>query len=74
MLLLLVGKPVWLVIVYAITGSFFMPVLAGLLLYMNNRRAWIGELKNGTFTNLVLLASVVVFGLLLFNKFSGIFA
>ena len=74
MLLLLIGKPVWLVISYAIAGSFFMPVLAGLLLYMNNRRAWLGELKNGMFTNLVLLASIVVFGLLLYNKFSGIFS
>jgi len=68
MLLLLAGEPVWLIIFYAVAGAFFMPVLAGLLLYMNNHRAWIGEIKNGALTNLVLLASILVFGLLLYTK------
>lgn len=70
MLLLQAGKPVWLVIVYAVAGAFFMPLLAVLLLYMNNRRAWLGELRNGITTNLVLLASVLVFGLLLYTEIS----
>jgi hypothetical protein len=48
--------------------AFFMPLLAGLLLYMNNHRGWIGEMKNGILTNLVLLVSVLVFGLLLYDK------
>jgi Mn2+/Fe2+ NRAMP family transporter len=68
MLLLLAGKPVWLVIVYAVAGAFFMPLLAALLLYMNNRRDWIGSLKNGPTTNFVLLVSVLVFGLLLYTE------
>jgi Mn2+/Fe2+ NRAMP family transporter len=66
MLLLQAGKPVWLVITYAVAGAFFMPLLAALLLYMNNHRAWLGELRNGLATNLVLLASVLVFGILLY--------
>ena len=70
MLLLLAGKPVWLVIAYAVAGAFFMPLLAGLLLYMNNRREWLGRLKNGPATNLVLLVSVLVFGLLLYTEIS----
>jgi Mn2+/Fe2+ NRAMP family transporter len=74
MLLLQVGEPVWLVIAYAVAGAFFMPLLAGLLLYMNNRRAWVGEMRNGALTNLVLLASVLVFGLLLYNELIKIFA
>jgi Mn2+/Fe2+ NRAMP family transporter len=68
MLLLLAGKPVWLVIAYAVAGAFFMPLLAGLLLYMNNRRDWLGRLKNGLATNLILLLSVLVFGLLLYTE------
>jgi Mn2+/Fe2+ NRAMP family transporter len=68
MLLLLAGKPVWLVIAYAVAGAFFMPLLAGLLLYMNNRRDWLGRLKNGPAANLVLLVAVLVFGLLLYTE------
>jgi len=73
MLLLLVNKPVWLVIFYAVAGAFFMPLLASLLLLMNNRRAWIGDLKNGWITNLVLLTSLLVFGLLLYTEVSRLF-
>ena len=68
MLLLLADEPVWLVVIYAIAGAFFMPVLSGLLLLMNNRRAWLGDLKNGLLTNLVLLGSILVFGLLLYTE------
>lgn len=74
MLLLQVGEPVWLVIIYAAAGAFFMPLLAGLLLYMNNHRAWVGGMRNGAITNLVLLASVLVFGLLLYDEIIEIFA
>ncbi len=68
MLLLLAGKPVWLVIAYAVAGAFFMPLLAALLLYMNNRRDWLGRLKNGAASNCMLLLSVLVFGLLLYTE------
>ena len=68
MLLLLAGKPVWLVIAYAVAGAFFMPLLAGLLLYMNNRHDWLGHMKSGLASNLVLLLAVLVFGLLLYAE------
>ena len=68
MLLLLAGKPVWLVIAYAVAGAFFMPLLCVLLLLLNNRRSLLGDLKNGLLTNLVLLGSVVLFGLLLYME------
>ena len=73
MLLLLVGEPVWLIIIYAVAGAFFMPLLALLLLFMNNRRSWLGDLKNGWLTNLVLLLSVLVFGLLTYTELSRLF-
>jgi Mn2+/Fe2+ NRAMP family transporter len=68
MLLLLAGEPVWLVIVYAVAGAFFMPLLCVLLLLLNNRRKLLGDLKNGLLTNLVLLGSLLLFGLLLYTE------
>ncbi|UCC55879.1 MAG: Nramp family divalent metal transporter [Gammaproteobacteria bacterium] len=68
MVLLLLIKPVWLVVIYAVAGAFFMPLLAVLLLYMNNRRSWVGGLCNGLTSNAVLLISVVVFSLLLMTE------
>ena len=67
MLLLLADKPVWLVITYAVAGAFFMPLLGITLIYMNNRTAWLGDLRNGALANLTLVISVLVFGLLLLD-------
>lgn len=67
MLLLLAEKPVWLVLIYAVAGAFFMPLLGITLLYMNNRTGWLGSMRNGPATNLVLVVSVIVFGLLVYN-------
>ncbi|HEY4613085.1 MAG TPA: Nramp family divalent metal transporter [Bacteroidota bacterium] len=64
MLLLLFGKPVWIIVVYSVVGAFFMPFLAGTLLYMNNNRAWVHELKNRWLTNALLILSLVLFGYL----------
>jgi Mn2+/Fe2+ NRAMP family transporter len=68
LLLLTVGKPVWIVVVYSVTGAFFMPFLAVLLLYMNNRRAWLRGFVNGPVMNAVLVVSVLLFGYLLIQK------
>ena len=68
MILLWVGKPVWVVLAYAVTGAAFMPLLAGLLLYMNGYRDWAGQLRNRWSSNLGLCAALVVFLLLLVNK------
>jgi hypothetical protein len=35
---------------------------------MNNRRDWLGQLKNGAATNAILLLSLLVFGLLLYTE------
>ena len=68
MLLLLFVRPVWMVIIYAVAGAFFMPLLAVLLLYMNNRRSWVNRFRNGLLSNGVLIFSVIVFGLLLVSE------
>ena len=68
MILLWVGKPVWLVLLYAVAGAAFMPLLAGLLLYMNGYRDWLGALRNRWPTNLVLLTALGLFAVLLIQK------
>lgn len=64
MVLLWFDKPVQVVTVYTIVGALFMPFLAGSLLYMNNRRDWVGSLRNGWVTNLLLILALVLFGYL----------
>ncbi|MFQ5600878.1 MAG: Nramp family divalent metal transporter [Candidatus Krumholzibacteriia bacterium] len=61
MLLLLLGRPVWLVVAYAALGSLFMPFLAVTLLFMNNRRSEMGGLKNGLLANASLVLCVLLF-------------
>jgi Mn2+/Fe2+ NRAMP family transporter len=68
MILLWSGKPVWVVLIYAVTGAAFMPLLAGLLLYMNGVRNWLGPLRNRLPANLTLLAAVTLFAILLVQK------
>lgn len=71
-LLHVVEEPVWMVIFYSVAGAFFMPLLAVLLLYMNNRRDWVQGLRNGPLANLLLLVSVLLFGLLTAEKLAEI--
>ncbi len=62
--LLYMAKPVWLVILYAVVGSFFMPFLAGTLLYMLNRREWMGTHRNGIPANAGLAFALGLFAYL----------
>jgi len=59
--LLFLDKPVWLVVIYAALGSLFMPFLAGTLLVLNNRRALVGNLRNGWWANSFLALSLALF-------------
>ena len=68
MALLLVAKPVWLVVLYAVVGALFMPLLAALLLIMNNHSGWMGADRNGRASNLALLFALLLFITLLVNK------
>ncbi len=65
MSLLLLERPVWIVITYAVTGAIFMPLLAALLLYMNSCRSWLGEHANGWPSKVFLGVSLLIFGYLL---------
>jgi len=61
LILLFAAKPVWIVIIYAVAGAFFMPFLAGLLLYMNNQKRWVKDLNNGLASNTLLFLSLLLF-------------
>jgi Mn2+/Fe2+ NRAMP family transporter len=71
MVLLWLGKPVWVVLIYSVAGSTFMPLLAGLLLYMNGYRDWLGDLRNRWPANAALLAALALFAILLINTLVG---
>jgi len=68
LLLTMFGKPAWIGVAYSIAGAFFMPFLAALLLYMNNKRAWVGSFKNNWLANLLLVLSLLLFLLLFLEK------
>ena len=68
MLLLTLGKPVWIVVIYSVTGAFFMPFLAALLIYMNNRRDWLKSYTNSKIVNSILVVSILLFSYLLIEK------
>ena len=73
LVLLLVGKPVAMVVLFTDIGAFFMPFLAAVLLYLNNRRDWMGDLRNGIVCNLALLISLLLFGWIAITEISSLF-
>lgn len=73
MILLFLGKPVWVVVIYSITGAFFMPFLAVLLLIMNNKIKWVEDFKNNWVINIMLVAGLILFGYLCVNEIMGLF-
>ena len=55
-------RPTVIVVIYAVWGSLFMPFLAATLLYMNNRKDWVGPLRNRFWSNALLVLCLIVFG------------
>ncbi|CAA0105872.1 Uncharacterised protein [Zhongshania aliphaticivorans] len=58
--LLYMGKPVWLIILYSVTGALFMPFLALTLLYLNNRVIK-PALRYGAISNTAIVLALIVF-------------
>jgi Mn2+/Fe2+ NRAMP family transporter len=67
-------EPVAVVVTFSIAGAFFMPFLAGTLLYLNNRRDWMGSLANRALGNSALVVCLVVFGAVCAREISGALA
>lgn len=62
LVLLWFKQPVAVVVMFSIAGAFFMPFLAGTLLYLNNRLDWMGSLANRRLGNVALVVCLLVFG------------
>lgn len=58
--------------VYAVTGAFFIPLLAVALLLLNGRKEWVGiKFKNRIPATLSLAAALIFFLWVAVNRFSG---
>lgn len=69
MVLLPTGRPLWLILVYTVTGSLFMPFLAFVLLRLNSVRGPLGRtLGYGLASRMVLVATLLLFAALGLQK------
>ena len=59
LILLFYKKPVWIIIGYAIIGSFFMPFLAFTLFWLNNKQNQ--KMKNPVYINVLLWLAFLLF-------------
>ncbi|SNC61145.1 Mn2+ and Fe2+ transporters of the NRAMP family [Kytococcus aerolatus] len=64
MLMMFLGKPIWLILAYGVLGAFFMPFMSVTLLWILNSdrvpRGW----RNGPLSNLALLVCTALFAYL----------
>ncbi|HWO78706.1 MAG TPA: Nramp family divalent metal transporter [Bacillus sp. (in: firmicutes)] len=74
MLLLFLGKPVELVILYGALGALFMPFLALSLLLLLNSKSVLPDYRNKAMANIVLIGCLVLFAVLGINELIGIFS
>lgn len=58
------GEPVALVIVYATVSAFVLPILSISLLLLLNRKTFPATLRNGPWSNIILMACLALFGFL----------
>lgn len=73
LVLLFAEKPVAMVILFTVIGAFFMPFLAAVLLYLNNRRDWIGALRNDARRNVALVIALALFGWIALTELVDVF-
>jgi Mn2+/Fe2+ NRAMP family transporter len=72
MVLLAFQEPVAIVIIYASLGAIFMPFLAITLVWLLNLRVG-REFRSGWLSNIILVASVVIFAVLAVQEIIGAF-
>jgi Mn2+/Fe2+ NRAMP family transporter len=53
------GRPLVVIVVFTIVGSFFVPFLAATLLYLNNRVRWSAAVPRNHWTTNVVLAAIL---------------
>ena len=64
MALLFLGRPLWIIKVYTLTGGLFMPLLAASLLWLNSRRDLVGTSRNGLAATATLVLALALFGVI----------
>jgi Mn2+/Fe2+ NRAMP family transporter len=64
MALLFLGRPIWVIKVYTLTGGLFMPLLAATLLWLNSRSRLVGELRSGIAATATLVLALLLFVLI----------
>jgi Mn2+/Fe2+ NRAMP family transporter len=72
LILLFRGQPVAMVVLFTIIGGCFMPFLAALLLCLNNRRDWVGALKNSAWHNAALVIALLLYGWIVVSELIGV--
>jgi hypothetical protein len=73
MVLLYLGRPIWVIKVYTLTGGLFMPLLAGTLLWLNSRRALVGELRSGAVATATLVLALILFAIIAGRQLVDVF-
>jgi len=68
LVLQVVDRPIMVVVLYAIAGAFFMPLLAATLLMLNNNRGRLADLTNPWRINVGLAICLGLFGALLLQE------
>lgn len=68
MALLAIGRPFWLILVYTVVSSAFLPFLASSLLWLNSRRTLVGHLRNGVGVRILLALVLVLVAVLAFQE------
>lgn len=68
MILIFLGKPVWLILAYGVLGALFMPFLAITLLWLLNTDRVPAEWRNKTFSNVLMLLCTLAFLALAVNE------
>jgi Mn2+/Fe2+ NRAMP family transporter len=73
MVLLFLGRPIWVIKVYTLTGGLFMPLLAATLLWLNSRKRLVGELRNGLTATAALILALLLFALIAARQIIDLF-
>jgi Mn2+/Fe2+ NRAMP family transporter len=68
MIMMFLGKPVYLILAYGVLGAFFMPFLSVTLLWLLNRRDVPSEWRNKVSSNVVMALIAVAFIALAVNE------
>ncbi len=68
MIMLFLGKPVWLILAYGVLGAFFMPFLAVTLLWLLNTDRTPAQWRNKAFSNVAMSLVALTFAVLAANE------